>query len=53
MLKFEEICLNQVTELSANNIKNLLETLSFSQAVFAGHLNTTTPTVRIFTIPLY
>jgi len=44
--KFDEICPNPVRKLSANDIKNLRETLRFSQPVFACHLNTTASTVR-------
>jgi putative transcriptional regulator len=46
MRKFDEICPNPVRELSANDIKNLRETLRFSQPVFACHLNTTASTIR-------
>ncbi|WP_341960947.1 DNA-binding transcriptional regulator [Pseudomonas sp. RC10] len=46
MREFEAVCPTPVRELSASDIKDLRLALSFSQPVFALHLNTTASTVR-------
>ena len=46
MHQFETLFPAPVRELSAADIKQLRETLNFSQPVFAHHLHTTASTVR-------
>lgn len=46
MRKFDQICPTPVRDFSAKDIKNLRESLNFSQPVFACHLNTTASTIR-------
>ncbi len=46
MREFDAICPPPVREFEAVDIKQLRETLKFSQPVFALHLHTTASTVR-------
>lgn len=46
MREFDAICPPPVREFKAADIKQLRETLKFSQPVFALHLHTTASTVR-------
>ena len=46
MREFDAVCPPPVREFSARDIKQLRETLKFSQPVFAHHLHTTASTVR-------
>ena len=46
MRQFDVICPPPVRQFSAVDIKNLRETLQFSQPVFALYLHTTASTVR-------
>lgn len=46
MREFDAICPPPVREFSAADIKQLRETLKFSQPVFAHHLHTTASTIR-------
>ena len=46
MRKFDAICPPPVRDFSAADIKNLRETLQFSQPVFALYLHTSASTVR-------
>lgn len=46
MRQFDAICPPLVRKFSAADIKQLRETLNFSQPVFALHLHTTASTVR-------
>lgn len=46
MRQFDAICPPPVRDFTAVDIKQLRESLRFSQPVFAHHLNTTASTVR-------
>lgn len=46
MREYDELCLDSVTELNANEIKRIREQAHVSQPVFARYLNTSESTVQ-------
>ncbi|MCK9201040.1 MAG: DNA-binding transcriptional regulator [Gallionella sp.] len=46
MREYDELCLDSITELNANEIKRIREQAHVSQPVFARYLNTSESTVQ-------